>query len=77
MWRNLLAVLFLKCNVVLEFFGSRPIHMYNEIFTRVECRVRRERERAIVIESKETDSVLFCGCLLWNISVARTKRLID
>ena len=28
-------------------------------------------------ERRETDSVLFCGGLLWIISVTRIKRLID
>ena len=28
-------------------------------------------------ERRETDSVLFCGGLLWNISMAKIKRSID
>ena len=44
--------------------------------THLECRMKREREQNNR-EGKETDSVLLCGSLLWNICVKRIKRLID
>ena len=69
---------FLSCDAVLEFYGSRPIHI---------CEGRRdilpieseERERVSENnkEHRETDSVLFCGGLFWIISVTRIKRLIN
>ena len=38
-------------------------------------RVQKTRDSAK--ERRKTDSVLFCGSLLWNTSVTRIKRLID
>ena len=71
-------MLFLSCDVVLEFSRLRPIHVFKaaRFFTHAEGkRVQKARDSAK--ERRKTDSVLFCGGLLWNTSVTRIKRLID
>ena len=71
---------FLSSDVVLEFSRVFLIHIYKATrfshMWRVETE-KRETERNSAKERKETDSVLFCDGLLWNISVTRIKPLID
>ena len=69
--------MFLSYDVVLEFSRLRPIEMTRFLQTQSEGVPGVKRARNSAKERRETDSVIFCGGLLWNISVTRIKRLID
>ena len=56
--------------------AAAPHVLGDDIFTYAERETVQESED-IAIECRETDSVLSRSGLLWNISVAKIKQLLD